>query len=320
MTKEKGIYLLKRVIQFSLIFLILVYLFKRVDPHKFYVSFTQYSPWALIATILSILLSYAILSLRWNYLAGNIGIIPSFETVIVADFLNLVLPARIGDLSKVAYLKKYYNKDTHTTFSALFIERFLDINVLFLFTILVFFFYVRDDRVKLILIILFVIIVGFLVLLKTKIIKRVVYFLPYRRIRDYIIKIVDGIDQGLTFRVLSISIMYTVLLWFSYFLKNIVFFRYGAHFPLNIYQIFLLFAVSTVSFTIPITPGGMGTYQASIVFITTLYGIGKEEALAAGILLQLIQILVTSSFFVIIFFRKGLSLLDFKNVKREDLQ
>ncbi len=315
--KKKRAYLGKGL-QLILIIVIIFYLFKGIDIHKLFNTLSHYSLFPIVVTLFLIFLSYVALSFRWNYLiGGDLGIAPSFETAIVADFLNIVFPARIGDLAKVYYLNKYYKRKGHDVFSVLFIERFLDINVLFLFTLFISFLYTENIKARIGLIILFFFIILSILFIKTPISRKILNMVPVQKIREYGLKIVDGIDERLTLSSLGFSIFYTTILWITYFLKNIIFFRYATHFTLSLFQIFILFAVSTVSFVLPITPGGIGAYQASIVFVAVAYGIPKEDALAAGVVLQGLQILVTTSIFGIIFFRKGLSVSSFRHIEEE---
>ncbi len=309
---------LGKVIQLVFIAAILFYLFKGIDFHRLFGTLMHYSFSYIFLTLFLIFLSYVALSFRWNYLmGGDLGIVPSFETAVVADFLNIVLPARIGDLAKVFYLKNYYRRETHNVFSVLFIERFLDINVLFLFTILISLVYVKNEKIKTALILLFSLIVSFIFLIKTPISKKLLRLIPFVKLREYGLKVVRGIDERLTLSSLGFSMLYTAFLWTTYFLKNILFFKYAVHFDLSLFQLFILFALSTISFVLPVTPGGVGTYQASIVFVAGIYGIPKEDALAAGVVLQGLQILMTTFLFGIIFFRKGLSISSFKHIKEE---
>lgn len=269
----------------------------------------------LFLTLLIGFLGYLFLSLRWAFLMrGGLGFFPAFETVVIADFLNIALPARIGDISKIFYLKKYYTYDTRDSFSILFIERFLDLNILLLFAIFISFFYSSNEKLRISSVIMLFFVITTIFLIKTSVFLKFLRFIPIKGIRNYIEKIIEGINSRLTLSSLWIALGYTFLLWFSYFLKNIIFFKYTAYFPLSIFQVFILFAFSTVSFVVPITPGGIGAYQASVVFIATLYGISKEEALVSGVVLQGFQILTTVLCFLFILLKKGISFRQLKNL------
>ncbi len=310
---------MKKFLQLVIIVGILIYLFKDIRFEQLYVAIKSYSFVFSLITILIIFGSYIVLALRWNYLTGGtLGFFGSFETVVVADFLNIVLPARIGDLSKVFYLKKYYKRETHDTLSALFVERFLDITVLLLFAIIISFIYTQNQKLKTALFVLLLFVCGFLLIIKTDLSDILLKLIPIAKVRNYSFKVIRGINERLGLSSFGISLLYTGALWITYFLKNVTFFKYAAGFHLNLFKIFILFAVSTVSFTIPVTPGGLGTYQASVVFVATLYGVEKEEALLSGILLQFLQILVTSLLFGIIFLKRDISIWSFKNIKGEE--
>jgi uncharacterized membrane protein YbhN (UPF0104 family) len=67
--------------------------------------------------------------------------------------------------------------------------------------------------------------------------------------------------------------------------------------------------------SIPIMPGGVGTYQASIIFALGLYNINKEEALIAGITLHLIFLIPSFLAALVVIENKNLSIESLKEVK-----
>ena len=109
--------------------------------------------------------------------------------------------------------------------------------------------------------------------------------------------------------------VYSSIVWISYFLTAYVFLVYVADFNLTLLQVLVVFIISSIAMSIPIMPGGVGTYQASIIFALDLYSINKEEALIAGIMLHLILLIPSFLAALVVIENKNLSIESLKEVK-----
>jgi len=69
--------------------------------------------------------------------------------------------------------------------------------------------------------------------------------LPFRHLRVYSQKIYKHINY--LFANPSYIFLYTLFVWFSYFLDNVVFYKYAVHFGLSLKDIMELFIFSTIA-------------------------------------------------------------------------
>ena len=90
-------------------------------------------PWALFVALLLYALSYLFRALRWKYYYPKAPLGGLFFTTAVNTFLNNFLPARLGELSVLALLRRY-DPDFKTT-----LGKFLKVRLLDGFALLTFF-------------------------------------------------------------------------------------------------------------------------------------------------------------------------------------
>ena len=84
--------------------LVLLYLFYNIDFKD--VNFNIFSYFGLLGTFIVIFIGQVIVALRWMQMS-KLSFKISFETMIVSTALNVLLPAKLGELSKAVYLKKF---------------------------------------------------------------------------------------------------------------------------------------------------------------------------------------------------------------------
>ncbi|MCF6173571.1 MAG: flippase-like domain-containing protein [Campylobacteraceae bacterium] len=297
---------MNRIVQIFILIIMLVYLFYGVDISKIDVSI--FSLFSLSMTFLSILLAQIVLSLRWmNMSKLSFGV--SLETIIVSSALNMLLPARLGEISKAFYLKKFYHYSYHKTISIIFIERFFDIVVLFLLICLWAYGYFINEIIKYSIIILASVIFVIIFLFNSKKILCFLKKIPFQLFRIYTQKIYKNINRLL--KAPYLIFFYTILLWFFYLLSYIFFFKYSVNFHLTFGYILELFIFSTVALSIPLTPAGIGTFEGVIVLFLGHHGIDKADALVSATLYHVLIFVIDFAFLYIF--------LVFKNIKFKEL-
>ena len=190
----------------------------------------------------------------------------------------------------------------------MFVERFFDVVFLFLLICLWAYGYFTDELLKksiiilslsLILVVLFFNTKGVLILLKK---------IPIQFFRVYAQKIYKNIN--LLFKSSTSIFLYTLLIWFIYFLSNILFFKYAVHFNLSLSNILELFIVSSIAFAVPLAPAGIGAFEGAVVFILTTHGVSKEDALMSASIYHAILLVVDFILFYPILVTKEIKLKD----------
>ena len=272
-----------KIIQVILLSAIFVYLFYGLDVNK--IDLNEFSLLGIVETFGVIFVSQLVLSLRWMKMS-DLSFKVSFETIIVSSALNMILPAKLGELSKAFYLKKFYKYNYHKTLSIIFVERFFDVIVLFLLLCIWAYDYASNDIIKYALLMLSFFIVVIIFFFNTTKILQLFKKIPLQFLRIYlqkIYKVVHGMFQS----PFSLS-FYTLALWLTYFLGTYVFFTHAIDLNLNITVVLGLFIFSTIALSLPLAPAGIGTYEATVVFYLGGYGVSKGDALLAATLYHLL--------------------------------
>ncbi len=295
-----------KIIQIVLLTALSIYLFYGFDTTK--IDFSKFSLFGISATFMMILFSQLVLSVRWMKMS-QLSFKISFETIIVSSALNMILPAKLGELSKAFYLKKFYQYNYHKTLSIIFVERFFDIIMLFLLLCIWVYDYTASEIIKSSLLILGVGILMIIFLFNTSKTLQLLKKIPFQFLRVYLQKIYKVVHKMFQ-SPLSLS-FYTAALWMTYFVGTYILFTYGVRFDLDITTILGLFIFSTVALSLPLAPAGIGTYEAAVVFYLSGYGVSKEDALLAATLYHLLLFSVDFLLFYLFLF--------FKDIKFQEL-
>lgn len=296
-------------------------MFDDVDIDKLIHIMSSYSYYGIFFTVMMILLSDIVYSYRWVYLSDNqCKFIPAFESIILSTALNLMLPMKLGEISRIAYLKKMYNMTINNSVSLIIIEKFFELNLLAITSILATMLILDNNYVSNIGYGLLLSSIAFIFLLKSNMLFSIINYIPIRFLQIYIRKIFRFINKGFTYRRLSNTFLITLLIWITYFLTKYIFFIYVAGFDLSINQIFVIFVISVIAFSVPLTPGAIGIYESSLVFILTFYGIDKESALLSAISLRILDVLFTGTFFLWVVLKKNILNINFKILDKKNKQ
>ena len=295
--------------KFNIFILLLsvVYIFYNFDFTK--IDWSIFNIFGVCLTIFIVFLGQVFLSIRWQKLT-KLSFKSAFETTIVSSFLNMVLPAKLGEVSKILYLKKFYNQAINKISASLFVERFFDIIMLGIIMLMFFYFYFQNEILENSIISLILFIFLCLIFFKLPIFKKLLKKIPIKFVRVYSQKLYNNINKILNspFEI----IFWSLMVWGSYFLANGVFYYYGVKFDLDFIQIFEIFLFSSIVLSISITPGGIATYEAAMVFVLSKYGIDKENAFMASFVYHFILYFVDFILFGIFLFVKDLKFKDLK--------
>ncbi len=274
---------MNKIVQILFLVAISIYLLYGIDISKLDISI--FSKMGLFLTILSIFLSQIILSIRWSVMS-KINFKKSLETIIVSSALNILLPARLGELSKAFYLKKFYNYKYHKTLSIIFIERFFDIVMLFLIMCFCAYEYISNNSIKSGILILSIFILITTLFFNSQKISILLKKIPFKFLRVYTQKIYKNIKKLL--KTPYPTLFWTTCLWMTYLLSNTVFFMYGVNFHLSFQETLELFIFFTIALSIPITPAGLGTFEGTIVLFLTSHGVNKVNVLMSATLYHIL--------------------------------
>lgn len=260
-------------------------------------SFKTANYWWILASIFFMLLSHLSRAKRWQYTLEPLGYTPKFPntffTVMLGYLANLAIP-RMGEVSRVAALSRYENIPFNKNFGTLISERIIDLLILILLIVVLFF--IEFDKLeglynelisnagsK---------IPGTTALLGTlaigAIFGGVALWFIFNSTIPFFVKIKE-IIQGLLDGVLSIGKMknkwlflfHTVFIWTMYILMFLVcFFALPETKDVPFGGILGGFVLGGISLLA--TQGGLGAYPLAIQQILVLYGVTANQGYAFG--------------------------------------
>lgn len=251
----------------------------------------------LIAAVGICVLAWFLRGYRYKYiiqrLGTEIGIIFSTACIYVSQTANLIIPARLGDFVRMFILKHEKGMPYTNGFTSLIVERVYDILVLavlglcslpFLISL------IPADYGWFVWLIIFVLIagiVGILILLlakwlhaENKILKKILeVFAQFRQVSATISSL--GILSGTS-----------VIIWMMDVLVcYLVCMMLAVDVPFML--VLLAIVIGNLIKAVPITPGGIGTYEAALAIIFEIGGVASFTAFLIAVIDHLIKNLVT---------------------------
>lgn len=244
-----------------------------------------------------------IVRLRWflRRLGYHIAFSGVYRSVIEPAFYGMVTPGRIGEFSKVFYLKRL-GLSTRLAWGVILMERLVDFSVLLIASVAgAFCFMISDVTTRSLALVVFL---SLLIVLYACLINmgslgrlggRVMSLLPWQQLND-----LSSLGEGLTklgrlsaIIVLPISVIVLLLSFLQLSLLGL-----ALNATISGIHLGLAYTFSTLASLLPISIGGLGTRE--VIYIATLGKIGVSENIAVTI--SLLDGLVFSLLFLAILF------------------
>ncbi len=289
--------------------LILYLLFNRVSPQVLLTELAQVDKVKIIWAVTFIGLSYVCRAALWkrlmhqfhNYRYGAV-----FRSTMVGYLANNILPARLGDVIRGAYLYLTQGGSSGFIFGSLALERVMDVSIILVSLGIISFFLdlhyawlVQSAAILGSLVIIFFTIVAVVRYLT----QRDLYSLPpfLTRIKGQVSRFVSrtlvmnlGNVMGLgnaRWGIPWLVITWFVTFWGIYFTLDSL----GLTRQIGLLQVALILGIGSLGLAVPSLPASLGTYQAAFIFGAMLVGIPESKALSASFLYQGLWVGVTSS-------------------------
>ena len=251
-----------------------------------------------------------------------------FESIMIGYFINSILPFRLGEFGRAYALSMKSPIGTFEAFGSIILERLIELICLLFILIIALNFQsadtILDGSQIIFLSLLFIFLV--IVLLNSTFRKRIISFFETKSkksstklssIYSRVLEILKGFSLFESKKNRSDVLYMSFLLWFIYYLITIL----GINaIGLNLTHLEALFLLifSSMAFSLPSAPGGIGPYHAATVFIiSNIFMHDNNQALALAILLHAVAYVpeVLIGFFY--FYRYSISYQDLKKAKIE---
>jgi uncharacterized protein (TIRG00374 family) len=297
-------------LRFGLVSASLIYAFWGVNFSQLWQALSSYALGPILLTCAFSFLSYGAMALRFNFLTGHTA---GFWLCLKAFFLgmavNNVIPAKLGELAKAFYLRRAGGFSLSKGVTMVFWERFFDLNALLAMGLAV----ALHFRLNLAFVPLAAVVGGiwaalFVVRTFPNLVERIIDLMPSARLSAFLADIKLQILHGVTPGFMVVLGLYTVLCWALYAGVTYLFLLWAGQFSLTVGQATAVFVLSALGMAMPSSPGGGGVFEAAVVFALGLFGVDKEQALAAGVVLHMLQYIPVTLLGVLILAKSGLNI------------
>jgi len=285
----------RKIFSLLLTVLIFVLIFRNIDIESFLNSIPHIRVNYLFFALAYFLIYPFVGIERWRVmiqLRHSLGFWEAFKIYFIGETLNMALPSKAGDLSKAYFLKKGGICTFSFGMSSVVFEKLLDLISLGFAFILGFIFlragealYTKMFAVIGVFILLFF---CFLFLDRAVFIKRWLYALKGKRlVKSFnevtaFVKIIKARKNlGLLLGLISISILF----WLGHLFQIFLFFR-AANMNISYWEVLFYVPVAILVALIPITIGGMGTRDLTLLGLLSSF-IVPETIVLGGLLISL---------------------------------
>lgn len=274
----------------------LVYLFTMVDLTVVWRSLWTSNPLAYLFAVAMVFLSIAIKSYKWKILLGEGDLGFLSKSYFVAMLYGVFTPSKLGDFIRGFHVNKKYKTGMTRGIISVMFDRLLDLLCVFVFTAVSLFVIVGAGFGNSLMIVAVLAMIGGIVLGYVYLDKFISPFI------GMFSKILGKGRLNLTKEDLRKEMLKT-----GYKKKNVFFISFGIWLTnvagwwvfalmlgLNISFIHFFAAtnIGTVVGLLPITVGGFGAREATIVYLLSLYGVAPELGFAFSIMSTLIGIVL----------------------------
>lgn len=253
-------------------------------------------------------LQYLAAALRLRYLShGGVSLGRAFKAVILCLGVNNILPARLGELTKVAYLKNRAGLPLEQAGTVVFWEGFLDLNALGGCVVMALAVFGADTLpVPLFALILLVWALLALLIIRDDAAALLVRLTPTAKLRELVGQALARLRAQSSPRFFAGAAAWTLGFWLlalGYFALVLL---WVAGFSLNPYQLLSVFVAGAMGANLPSSPGGLGVFEGAMVASLGWHGISREEALGAALAMRVLQYLPTTLGALVIMAREGI--------------
>jgi len=250
-------------------------------------------PTYLVIGIIICLFAWWLRGWRYHYILASLNykvpVIVATACIFVSQTVNLVVPARLGDFVRIFILKHDYNTSYSEGISSIVVERVFDIvtvailgGVALLFIPNVPSWFYTVIFVPLLVGIAFFVFLVFSGKLTTK-----------NKYISIILTMLEEIRRAsLTLKSIIVLSVSSIVIWLLDVLVCVsVVMMFQQQIPFAV--VLLAIVIGNLVKAVPLTPGGVGTYELSLAFTFELYGVAPAIAFLIAVIDHLIKNIVT---------------------------
>jgi uncharacterized membrane protein YbhN (UPF0104 family) len=289
---------LSRSLQLGVTALCFWYLLHDLHLAALHEALLAFSPWHLALALPLFMLSQFPSCLRLNYLCGGrSSLLVSSKALFFGFGVNNLLPAKLGEIAKAAYLTRAKGIPADVSLCAVFWERLADLNVVLAFSVAIGLWYDATQLYLPLLCGMAGIWTALLLFFRfPDVFRRMTRMLPEGRVRDFADSILERLGNAQERPRWPMLLLYSFAAWLSFIAFTFWFFVVVCGNDIGIMGAALVCIAGGVGMILPSMPASLGAYEAGVVAALTLLGADKGSALSAALVLHIIIIIPTVLF------------------------
>lgn len=284
--------------------IIFAIIISRLDFHKLILILNNINYQYLFLAFILLLPILMIKSYRWNYLMKKQNINYSFKKSFlmygIGMYIGIITPGRLGELSKIAFLKNDHHSLGKSSVSVI-LDRLTDLLFLLTFSyigIFFFFSYFKDLILILTLILIFSIIL-LIVFIKTNLIKflpKKIFnlIIPFKYQKSWKINFQDFINGLKIYKIKNylFILLITSFSWFFYYLQAFILAKSIGINNISFFFVSIAVTIAGLITLLPISILGLGTRDAVLIGFFSILSINQELTVTFSFLILLMSSLM----------------------------
>lgn len=276
---------------------ILLWLLSQTDIEHVGTILARTDPFLVLLSLSLLFIHLLVKFSRFKYLLARVGIVLSFKKTVhyslAANYLSFITPGRVGELSKAYFIHKNNCAPLNKLFACSVVDRLFDAYVLIQVSLVGLALSGLFSNINsIICFVIFCLFSAFPFLLRTNwgeaIMPRLVQQFMINRFRtntlfahlkNFLFEVAGFFDVGLIVGVQISVVAYVIFFASCYVMSTAI------EIPLSFLQISFFVACTTILSFLPISFAGIGTRDASLVFLFSTECINSESALAFSTLI-----------------------------------
>lgn len=239
--------------------------------------------------------SYVLHGYRIRTLAnGNISLLSALKCFCFGQGVNYTMPSKLGEMGKVLYLNKVSRIAASAATEVVFWERFFDINCLVGLVLLSLSRVAGSMTVISLSLVwgaLWVLLL-FIRISKLSLLEKMCNIMPVTPARAFLFDLVRLIRKNFTVPFFARQALLSTVAWTLNCLHVYLFYQLAGGVSLSWLDFLYVFVISSVGYAVPAAPGGIGLYEAAIVYGLVSSGVPKELALSLALVQHMLLFII----------------------------
>lgn len=237
-------------------------------------------------------------SYRWNYIlqkqSCHTKLFDTFKYYTASLYIGILTPGRIGEFSKVFYLKQLHNKNYGLLFSSVLIDRLYDLYFLILISICGFYLLnIPIDNLPLYLVVFFVLIP--FIIIRTQLLHIIINFFANKlstnfqeNLNSFLTTFKEGILSILKINDIFKAMTITILAY-TLFFSQIYLIATSINIPIDFISLSIIIALVNLISLLPISIAGLGTREITLIYFLSPLSISTEQTVVFSLLILVIS-------------------------------